>query len=214
MKAGTRGYTRNTKAGRRLNEVEFLASMNRTLHIARVESELGALAGSEAIEMLRAGFLSPTDLYRIEGTVEWKPLSELSPEPEAKSAFTLKLAQERLGAAQGSVVSGAELLTRSLKRVATLGRVQLTESASRMLDSHQPQIQKLVAVQLFNRSVTRTQAALRDDEFMRKVFGATYDCLPKPICRFVTEEAFIQFCMERRGELLGPQDGGESPQKK
>jgi hypothetical protein len=52
-------------------------------------------------------------------------------------------------------------------------------------------------------SLTRAQAAMRDDEFMRKLFGATYDCLPKPVYRFVKEEAFIQFCMERRGKLLG-----------
>jgi hypothetical protein len=37
---------------------------------------------------------------------------------------------------------------------------------------------------------------------MRKLFGATYDCLPKPVYRFVSEQAFIEFCMERRRELL------------
>jgi hypothetical protein len=54
-----------------------------------------------------------------------------------------------------------------------------------------------------SQSAAHAQAALRDDEFMRKVFGATYDCLPRPVRRFMTEPAFIQFCLERRWELLG-----------
>jgi hypothetical protein len=38
---------------------------------------------------------------------------------------------------------------------------------------------------------------------MRKTFGAVYDCLPKPVYRFVSEAAFIEFCMARRRKLLG-----------
>jgi hypothetical protein len=80
----------------------------------------------------------------------------------------------------------------------------LTDWTSRLLDSFTPQIQKLVAHQLVKQSLTRVQAAMRDDGVMRELFGATYDCLPKPVYRFVKEETFIQFCMERRQKILGP----------
>ena len=35
-----------------------------------------------------------------------------------------------------------------------------------------------------------------------KVFGAAYDCLPKPVSRFVPEQQFIAFCMKHRAQLL------------
>jgi hypothetical protein len=177
--------------------------MTRLLQIARVEVELGTLTEDEAAEMLGAGFLSQTDLYRADGTEEWKPLYELKHEPEPKSVFSLKGAQEKLAAAGGAAMSQATLLTQKLKHAATRGKSQLTTSSSRLLESYTPQIEKLVAMQMVKRGVARTQAALRDDEFMRKVFGATYDCVPKPVCRFVTEEAFIKFCMQHRQRLLG-----------
>jgi hypothetical protein len=177
--------------------------MNGALHIARVESELGVLTDSEAVEMLRAGFLSPADLCRREGTTDWRPLAELPIEVEAKPDSTFKLAQQKLAATGGAALAHAAQFTQKFKRVVARGRTQMTDSASRMLDSYTPQIQDLVANQLVRQSVTRTQAALQDDAFMRKVFGATYDCLPRPVCRFVSEEAFIQFCLERRRRLLG-----------
>lgn len=187
----------------------FWIIVNSKIHIARVESDLGALTNIEAVEMLRAGFLSPTDLYRRDGTADWKLLAELQAEPEAQPASALKLAQQKLAATGGEAMSQAAHLTRKLKNVAARGKVQLTESGSRMLDSYTPQIRNLVSNQLLSQSVTRTQDALQDDEFMRKVFGATYDCLPKPLYRFVTEEVFIQFCMERRRKLLGSEVGVE-----
>jgi hypothetical protein len=71
-----------------------------------------------------------------------------------------------------------------------------------MLAAFTPQIQRLVSSQLVKHSVARVQAAVQDDALLRKLFGAVYDCLPKPLYRFVKEEAFIQYCMERRKQLL------------
>lgn len=183
--------------------------MNGKLCIARVESELGILTDSEAVEMLRAGFLSPADLCRREGTTDWRPLAELQIAAEAKPGSTLKLAQQKLAATGGAALAQAAQFSQKIKSVVARGKTQMTDSASRMLDSYTPQIQNLVANQLVRQSVTRTQAALQDDAFMRKVFGATYDCLPRPVCRFVSEEAFIQFCLERRSKLLGTGTGRE-----
>jgi hypothetical protein len=48
---------------------------------------------------------------------------------------------------------------------------------------------------------------------MRKLFGAAYDCLPRPVQRFVGEEKFVNFCMQRRQKLLQAPDStaGETP---
>ena len=179
------------------------------LHIARIEKELGTLTEGEAVEMLQTGFLSPEDLYRVEGAAEWKPLSALRLESGIKSPSTLDLARQKLVAAGNAAASQATQFAEKLKHVATRSKAGLTDSASRMLDSYVPQIHNLVAVQLAAQSLTRAQAAMRDDEFMRKVFGATYDCLPRPVARFIGEEEFIQFCLERRRKLLAPDDGAE-----
>jgi hypothetical protein len=50
-----------------------------------------------------------------------------------------------------------------------------------------------------------TSTALRDEVFLRKLFGAVYDTLPKPIYRFVSEEAFLTFCFKHQRRLLPPQ---------
>jgi hypothetical protein len=72
-----------------------------------------------------------------------------------------------------------------------------------------PQIRKLVTQQMVKSSVTRVRTAVHDNEFMRKVFGATYDCLPKPVHRFVTETAFIEYCTKHRQKILGVHPGAE-----
>jgi hypothetical protein len=176
--------------------------MNRMLHIARVENELGTLTDHEALEMLEAGFLSPDDLYRAEGSSNWKPLAELTFKATAQPTSALRRAQQKLAATGGAAVSQAVQFTQKLKSAVARGKDHLTDSTRGMLDSYTPQIRKLVENQLVQRSVTNAKSALHDDEFMRKVFGATYDCLPKPIHRFVAEQAFIEFCLERRQRLL------------
>jgi len=175
-------------------------------HIARGDEELTALDESEVRELLREGFLLPTDRYWIEGMAAWEELRELelNPGPQSRSSALMELARQKASTTSQAAAAQASRLTQRLRSLAARGKDQLTDSTSRLLDSFTPQIQKLVAHQLVKLSLTRVQAAMRDDEFMRKLFGATYDCLPKPIYRFVKEEAFIQFCMERRQKLLGP----------
>lgn len=59
------------------------------------------------------------------------------------------------------------------------------------------------------RNPRRSSFCVQDDEFMRKTFGAVYDCLPKPVCRFIGEERFIAFCLEHRRRLVAPNDAAE-----
>jgi hypothetical protein len=178
--------------------------MNRKLHIARVESELGTLSDAEALEMLSGGFLSPDDLYRAEGSSNWKPLAELALAATEQPTSALSRAQQKLATSGGTAFSQAVQFTQKLKSAALRGKDHLTDSARGTLDSYTPQIRKLVENQLVQQSLTHAQDALHNDDFMRKVFGATYDCLPKPIHRFVAEQAFVEFCLERRQRLLGP----------
>ena len=131
--------------------VGVLIAMNRMLHIARVENELGVLTDREALEMLDAGFLSPDDLYR-DGKSDWKPLAELTREQEAKSASTLKLAQQKIAATGSAAFSQAVQFTQKLKSAAVRGGAHLTDSSRGMLDSYTPQIRKLVENQLVQHS--------------------------------------------------------------
>ena len=174
-----------------------------TVHIARLEKQLGPLTKQEASEMVRAGFLSTTDLFRPDGASEWKPLSELSAESESPPASAMERVQQLAASTSSSALSHATQLAQKLKSAAIRGKSQLAESTSPLLESFLPQIRKLVENQIIDRPLTGVQATLKDDEFLGKVFGATYDCLPKPICRFVTEESLVHFCMTRREELIG-----------
>jgi hypothetical protein len=182
--------------------------MSQMLYIARVENELGAITEHEAPDMLEAGFLSADDLWRAEGSSKWKPLAELTFKTTAQPTSVLTRAQQKVKSTTSAAFSQAVQLTQKVTRVAARGKDHLTDSARGKLDSYTPQIRKLVENQLVQRSVTNAKSALHDDEFMRKVFGATYDCLPKPIHRFVAEQAFIEFCLERRQRLLVPATTG------
>jgi hypothetical protein len=74
--------------------------------------------------------------------------------------------------------------------------------ASRLLDDFGPRLRELTQSQLKERVVDSTSKALRDEAFLRKMFGAIYDCLPKPIHRFVGEEAFVAYCLRNRRRFL------------
>ena len=180
--------------------------MRRKFHIARDDVDLTALSETEVRELLREGFLLPSDLYWTQGMEDWEELRKLETKPEHqyRSIALMELARQKASTTSQAVAAQAFKFTHRLRSLAARGKGQLTDSTSRLLDSFTPQIQKLVAHQLVKQSPTRVQAAMRDDEFIRKLFGATYDCLPKPVYRFVKEEAFIQFCMQRRQKILGP----------
>lgn len=178
--------------------------MSRRLHIAREGIELGVLAEKEADELLGAGFLLPTDLYWTDGMRDWKPLDELGPQPgRGNAGKLLGQAKQTVSTARRTLAHGAASIVQKVKSVAITGRGQIADSKRRVLEDFTPQIQRLVSKQLMGKTLVRAQAAVHDDDFMRKTFGAVYDCLPKPVHRFVSEQDFLKFCMERRRILLG-----------
>ena len=177
--------------------------MDRKLQILRGETELGELPESEVRELLRAGFLLPTDQFRTDATAEAHPLSELSGQPERESESIVTRAKRHLTGATEGATSHFTKLSKGLKSLVKFGGKSVNNTTTFLLDSFMPQLQKLVSAQLIKTSVTRVQAAVKDDEFMRKFFGAIYDCLPKPVGRFVSEAAFLEYCLARRRVLLG-----------
>ena len=171
---------------------------------------MGPLTGGEVRELLREGFLLPADLYWEAGMAEWDELRkfESGPSTGTKGPALVELAKQTVSSAAKSAATRASGLTRMLQLLAGRGHDRLGGATTRWLDSFSPQIQKLVSNQVLRQSITRAREAVHDDEFMRKFFGAVYDCLPKPVCRFVTEKAFIRYCMERRFKLLGMEAPG------
>jgi len=179
--------------------------MSREVYIARGVTELGPLTKSEVRELLREGFLLPTDLYWEVGMTEWAELREFDSAPASvtKGDARVKSARREVSSAGKSTAARASDLTRKLRSFAGRGHKDLSGVASRLLDSFAPQIQKLVSHQLVRQSVACAQKAARDDDFMRGFFGVIYDCLPRPVRRFVPEKPFVRYCMERRLEMLG-----------
>lgn len=79
---------------------------------------------------------------------------------------------------------------------------QMTVTTTRVLEDFIPALQSLVRSAMAKSSQT-VEAALRDEVFLRKLFGAVHDVLPKPVCRFVSEAKFVEFCLRHRQKLLG-----------
>lgn len=173
------------------------------IHVARGEAEFGACTLAEAREMVDAGFFLPTDEAWVPGMSEWRPLGETIARLMVEGADW-----------RDKVVAGAEGLSRVLGRSmgqfvagvkAHAGEAPETMSRARKLALEQqlPQFQKLLAEHLRDKPATIARAAVQNEAVMRNVFGALYACLPKPLCRLVSPQAFNSFCMEHRQRLVG-----------
>ena len=76
--------------------------------------------------------------------------------------------------------------------------------AVKLLLEHGETIRNRLQAIAASEAVDRIQAANRDEEFLTKIFGAAYDCLPRPVCRFVTEAQFTEFCRRHHRRWLAP----------
>ena len=192
--------------------------MSRDLYIARQGMDLGVLTEGDARALLKAGFLRADDLYWAEGMADWHPLGELEASPQTaataagKSADLWRAAKRKVTSATTTLGNEAAGLTRKLKSIAGAGGKQLSDSTRRALEDFTPQIQKLVAERMIAAPLQASRRAMQDDAFMRKLFGAVHDCLPKPVRRFVPESVFVLFCMERRDLLIRPAEEPSAPE--
>lgn len=175
------------------------------IQITRQGVLLGALPPSEALELLKVGFLQPDDQYCGEDLVGWKPLRELqaSVSVQEGNASWLRQARQSLAAAQATVAGTAGDLANKTKDLVGVTRAKVTEVPEKFLSGFLPQIQTLISGLAQTQPFLEIQSGVRDDAFKLKLFGAAYDCLPKPVCRFVTEQQFVAFCMKHRAQLRG-----------
>ena len=184
-------------------KIETMAA--RLIEISRDGVVLGRLPETEARELLAAGFLKPTDHFCAEAGTDLQPLSELvSPSTAAeRNTSWLAKAKESLVSASSSVADTAGEFASQAWRLTRATQSKAVEIPDRLLSAFLPQIQGILNGLLETKPFQAVRNGVRDDDLMQKVFGATYDCLPKPVCRFVSETQFIAFCMKHRSQLLG-----------
>jgi hypothetical protein len=180
---------------------------HREINIARDQTVLGILPENDARQLLEIGFLKETDFFWTQDMTEWKRLSEL----DAGKSKTQWLARARHSAstAASAVVGSAVTVTGKIKKLAMVQRVSAAESAAIALTGYMPHIKRILARLAETRPIQAVKSGMHDDNLMRKVFGAAYDCLPRPVCRFVSEQSFIEFCMQHRERLLNSQAAGK-----
>lgn len=171
------------------------------ISISRQGLELGKLSLCEATELLRVGFLLPTDECWTDGSTERWPLSKLTHLPAEGRTGWLKRAKTSVVTTTGAVMERAGQITGQVSASIRRRRSLLGEVTTKVLGDYLPRLRVLVATQTKG-MVRTTKEALEDEMFLRKLFGAVYDCLPKPVYRFVSERAFIDYCLRHRRKLL------------
>ena len=183
----------------------------RNWQIARGDLVLGTLPESEVLALLQAGFLMDEDVGRLDATAEWQPLGAL------RNADLEKQTSVAISSAQPAVVPGsfsrrdiprrlagsAVALTAKVASGVFAQRRKVSETAVRLLNNFTPQISGILRGLTDTAPFRAARSRMHDDEFMRKLFGAAYDCLPRPVQRFVNEESFVMFCLNNRQRLLG-----------
>jgi hypothetical protein len=168
------------------------------IHIVRNGAELGSLEVADAVELLRDGFLRKTDEFWVEDYLQRHSLEELPSIAKSSDSSLLKLARKRAAATREIIRMGAEKIGRTAAATGAAAKV----AQAKALEGYLPRLRQQT-VDALTKSTRSTQAALKDEEFLQKLFGAVYDCTPKPVRRFISEPVFIQFCLKHRRKLLG-----------
>jgi hypothetical protein len=166
-------------------------------HIAREGMELGMLSAGDAGELLAAGFLRPDDEFWTDLDPTRRPLKELLQPASEKDTSWLVRARNSAIAVGGALREEASSAAEKLSTFARRNTAAVATATDRTREDYLRTLRQQV-IQKLQTSVHTTKSAVKDKVFMRKLFGAVYDCLPKPAYRFVKEEAFIQFCTKHR----------------
>ena len=154
--------------------------MSRKLHIARDGVELGVWTNAETRELLRTGFLLPTDFFWVAGQADWQPLADWDdPAPESvEPADHLARARRHVVAASGRLAKQAVRLRHRFQSTSGDDSTRLTETANRLLRAFLPRLRQLASHQMIAQSATRLPALLQNEVLMRKLFNALYTGLP------------------------------------
>jgi hypothetical protein len=101
-------------------------------------------------------------------------------------------------------VTVRERASSAASKVSALARrnkAAVAAATDRMLEDYLPRLRELVTRNL-SQSLRNAKVALQDEVVLRQMFGAVYDCLPRPLRRFVGEGHFVEFCLKHRRRLL------------
>ena len=175
-----------------------------SLHIARNGERIGKVAVDEIANLVKAGLLNPTDDYWETGMTDWKPLSyraELRALGDSPDAWRRE-ARGAMADAAGILARGTAKLAETARTLASRGNEVPPSAARKLLADYLPRIKELAAAQLETKPFLSAPAALVNDELMERTFSAVFDQLPAAVERFIPEELFLDFCLERRQELL------------
>lgn len=160
------------------------------------------LSGNDVRELLRAGFLRQTDLCWTETNPEPRPLSTMIDIRPGGAGGWLEWARVSVSSTGKTVQRQTTKLLKTASAAARRPQTALAKPVSRLLEDYVPRLRDLANAQLKDRFFTAAKSTMQDEPFLRRLFGAVYDCLPKPVRRFVAEEKFVAFCLERRRQLL------------
>ena len=149
-------------------------------HISRGQLELGAFSQSEIKDLLDAGFLLPTDTFGSQGQVERQPLSELVQVMKPTRSWKTAHVRQSLAAATKSARAGAVWASRKVSSVAVRNKQNFGGVTRRLLEDYLPRLREFVAAALAE-TIHSAETALHDEVFLRKLFGAVHDVLPKPV---------------------------------
>lgn len=178
----------------------------RWIHLARNGEPLGRVPIEELAELVDSGFLHPEDDYWETGMTDWRPiqmLPELRVQPDGTSVWKRE-AKNAMAEAAGLLARGTAKLAQGARSLAAQGSSRSHEATARLLTDYTPTVKDLARKLVETKPFLMANAALENDELMEKAFGAIYDQLPKAVSRFVAEDEFITFCLQKRRELIGP----------
>lgn len=171
------------------------------LHIARDGLLLGTLPSGDARELLAAGFLKPTDEFWTDANPTRRPVGELAAVPRGETPSWLVRATSSVANVGAAVKEKASSATSRVSALARRNKDAVAAASERMLEDYLPRLREY-AMNNLEQSLRSAKAALQDEAFLRQMFGAVYDCLPRPVRRFVREGIFVEFCLKHRRRLL------------
>ena len=110
-------------------------------------------------------------------------------------------ARSTVMAAGGAARTGVGRISKGVSTLVKNQQTAMAESANRALEDYLPSLRNIVSDHL-PKMLRSAESALKDEVFLKNLFGAVYDCLPKPVRRLVPEASFVEFCLKHRHRLL------------
>src|SRR5262245_973173 len=113
--------------------------MDNRIQISRGSLELGVLTQDEAEELLRVGFLLPTDTFRLDDNKSWQPVCAFSRSLEKSGPLS------RVKNLAASAGTGITRVASKLSSLASRGGATIGTVGDRLLEDYLPRIREAVS---------------------------------------------------------------------